>query len=165
MFYNPAKLSSSEPCSSESVCLCFFDVDVSFHCGAIVEFLFLDPGGRPLFLSARLANLTLFSSTDKQVRLLCPSAMPHFWHFRVFFFSPFAPSFRTLCSLVFIVLPFGLALIGRNKLMPSTSYSSLYMPYKEVFIGTNVMMSDYKYLLTLNIQNICNLINLKFISF
>jgi hypothetical protein len=39
------------------------------------------------------------------------------------------------------------------------------MPYKEVFIGTNVMMSDYKYLLTLNIQNICNLINLDFIPF
>ena len=112
--------------------------------GAIVEFLFLDPGGRPLFLSARLANLTLFSSIDRQVRLLCPSAMPHFWHFRVFFFSPFAPSFRTLCSLVFIVLLFGLALIGRNKLMPSTSYSSLYMPYKEVFIGTYVMMPNYK---------------------
>jgi hypothetical protein len=88
-----------------------------------------------------------------------------FWHFRVFFFSPFAPSFTTLCSLVFIVLPFGFALFGRTKLMPSTSYSSLYMPYKEVFIGTNVMMSDYKYLRTLNIQNICNLINLKFIPF
>ena len=121
----------------------FFDVDVSFHCGAIVEFLFLDPGGRPLFLSARLANLTLFSSIDRQVRLLCPLAMPHFWHFRVFFFSPFAPSFTTLCSLVFIILPFGLALFGRTKLMPSTSYSSLYMPYKEVFIGTYVM-SNYK---------------------
>jgi hypothetical protein len=79
--------------------------------------------------------------------------------------SPFAPSFRTLCSLVFIVLPFGLALFGRTKLMPSTSYSSLYMTYKEVFIGTNVMMLDYKYLLTLNIQNIYNLINLYFIPF
>jgi hypothetical protein len=100
--------------------------------GAIVEFLFLDTDGRPLFLSARLANLTLFSSTDKHVRLLCPLAMPHFWHFRVFFFSPFAPSFTTLCSLVFIVLPFGLALFGRTKLMPSTSYFSLYMPYKKI---------------------------------
>jgi hypothetical protein len=49
MFYNHVKLSSSKPCSPESVCLCFFDVDVSFHCGAIVEFLFLDPGGHPLF--------------------------------------------------------------------------------------------------------------------
>jgi hypothetical protein len=165
MFHNHVKLSSSDPCSLESTSLCFFDVNVSFHWGAIVEFLFLDPGGRPLFLSARLANLTLFSSTDRQVRLLCPSAMPHFWHFRVFFFSPFASSFTTLCSLVLIVLPFGLALFGRTKLMPSTSYSSLYMPYKEVFIGTNVMMSDYKYLQTLNKQNICNLIKLKFKPF
>jgi hypothetical protein len=93
--------------------------------------IILDLGGCLLFLSARLANLTLFSFADRQVRLLCPSAMPHFWHIR-FFFSPFAPSFTTLCSLVLIALPFGLALFGRTKLMPSTTNSSLYMPYKNI---------------------------------
>jgi hypothetical protein len=111
-------------------------MSMSHSTGAIVEFLFLDPGGRPLFLSARLTNLTIFSSTDKQVRLLCPSAMPHFWHFQFFFFSHFAPSFTTLCSLVLIVLPSGLALFGRTKLMPSTANSSLYMPYKNILCDT-----------------------------
>jgi hypothetical protein len=34
----------------------FFDVDVSFHCGAAPMLLFLEPGGHPRLRPDRLAN-------------------------------------------------------------------------------------------------------------
>jgi hypothetical protein len=56
--------------SSSTYTVCFFDVDVSFHCGAAPPILFLEPGGRPLLRPARLVNRILLSSTVKHVRLL-----------------------------------------------------------------------------------------------
>jgi hypothetical protein len=106
---------------------CFFKVHVSFQLVPSNEALFLEPRGRPLFRSVRLANRSLFSSTDRQVRLLWPSAMPHLWHFVFFFLTPFAPNLITLFSVPLIVLPFGFALSGLLKLTPLTLKSSFYI--------------------------------------
>jgi hypothetical protein len=102
----------------------FFDVVVSFQWGALLPTLFIDPGGRPLLRPARLANHALFSSNDKHVLLLWPSAIPHFWHFLFIFFVPFAPNLITFCSLPLIVLPLGFELFGLAKLIPLTAKSS-----------------------------------------
>jgi hypothetical protein len=112
--------------SSLTYTVLFFDVDVSFHCGAAPMILFLEPGGRPRLRSDRLANRTLLSSTVKHVQLLWPSAMPHFWHFLLIFLAPFAPNLRTYCSLLLIILPLGLALSGLAKFTASIWNSSFY---------------------------------------
>jgi hypothetical protein len=85
----------------------FFAVEVSFHRGAVVLLLSLEPGRRPLFRLASVASLAMLSSRDRHVLLLCPSAIPHSWHLLFFFFSPLATSFRILSSVFFIVRPFG----------------------------------------------------------
>jgi hypothetical protein len=98
----------------------FFVVDVSFHYGAVVLLLILEPGGRPLFRLASVANLALFSSKDRHVLLLCSSAIPHSWHLIFFFFSPLAPSFSILSSPFFIVRPFGFARSGLPRFITSS---------------------------------------------
>jgi hypothetical protein len=55
--------------SSPTSTVRFFDVDVSFHCGAAAMILFLEPGGRPRLRPDRLDNRTLLSSTVKHVRV------------------------------------------------------------------------------------------------
>jgi hypothetical protein len=86
--------------SSPTYTVHFFDVDVSFHCGAAPTILFLEPGCRPRLCPYRLANRTLLSSTVKHVWLLWPSAMPHFWHFLLIFLAPFAPNHYNTCHLL-----------------------------------------------------------------
>jgi hypothetical protein len=106
--------------STSSSIQCFLAVEVSFHCGAVVLLLSLDPVGLPLFRLASLASLALFSSTYRHVLLLCPSAIPHNWHILFFFFSPLAPSFIIFSSVFFIVRPFGLARSGIPRFITST---------------------------------------------
>jgi hypothetical protein len=98
----------------------FFSSRCFIHCGAVVLLFSLDPAGRPLFRLASFASLAMFSSTDRHVLLLCPSAIPHNWHLLFFFFCPFAPSFIILSSVFFIVRPFGLARSGILRFITST---------------------------------------------
>jgi hypothetical protein len=119
--YSPNSIcSAAYSISTSSSIWCFLAVDVSFHCGAVVLLFSLDPAGRPLFQLASFASLALFSSTDRHVLLLCPSAIPHNWHLIFFFFSPFAPSFIILSFVFFIVRPFGLARSGILRFITST---------------------------------------------
>jgi hypothetical protein len=98
--YSPNPIcSAADSFSTSSSIHCLLTVEVSFHCGAVVLLFSLDPTGRPLFRLASLASLALFSSTDRHVLLLCPSAIPHNWHLLFFFFSPLAPSFIILSSV------------------------------------------------------------------
>jgi hypothetical protein len=112
--------SAVDSLSTSSSIRCFLAVEVSFHCGAVVLVLSLDPAGRPLFRLASLASLALFSYTDRHILLLCPSAIPHNWHLLFFFFSPFAPSFIILSLVFFIVRPFGLARSDILRFITST---------------------------------------------
>jgi hypothetical protein len=111
--------------SSSTYTVRFFDVDVSFHCGAAPPILFLEPGGHPLLRPNRLANRTLLSSTVKHVRLLWPSAMPHFWHFLLIFLAPFAPNLRTCCWKGNRVKPFPKWLWWLNCLTQTIRLTSL----------------------------------------
>lgn len=114
--------------------LYFFEVAISFQWAGALPILFLDPRGRPILRTTRLANWTLLSYIDRQVWLLWPSALPYILHFRFFFFVPFAPNLRSFCSLRLIVLPFAFALFVLAKLIPSTAKSSFYTP-KNKFIS------------------------------
>jgi hypothetical protein len=119
--YSPNPIcSSSDSVSTSSSIRCFLAVKVSFHCGAVVLLFSLDPVGHPLFRLASFASLVLFSSTDRHVMLLCPSAILHKWHLLFFFFSPLAPSFIILSFVFFIVRPFGLARSGILRFITST---------------------------------------------
>lgn len=90
--------------------------------------------GHPLLWLPRFANLTLFSSKNRHVQLLCPSATPHVWHLRFLYFSPFAPSFITLASLSLIVRPFSFAWFGWSKLIPSLTKSNFYKPSNVAYL-------------------------------